>query len=40
MNKFVIAITGPAGVGKSTVAEGVARSFDKCVNIERIILSM
>lgn len=34
MNKFVIAITGPAGVGKSTVAEGVARSFDKCVNIE------
>lgn len=34
MNKFIIAITGPAGAGKSTVSEKLAKQFDDCVNIE------
>jgi hypothetical protein len=31
---FVLAITGPTGAGKSTVAEKIARQFDRCVNID------
>ncbi|SRR6266550_1801564 len=34
MNQFVLAITGPAGSGKSTVAEKLAKQLDKCVNID------
>ena len=34
MKDFVLAITGPAGSGKSTVAERIAKSFQKCVNID------
>jgi ribose 1,5-bisphosphokinase PhnN len=31
---FVLAITGPSGVGKSTVATRLAKQLEKCVNIE------
>ena len=31
---FVLALTGPAGSGKSTVAEKVAKLSDRCVNID------
>jgi hypothetical protein len=31
---FVIAITGPAGAGKSTTAKRVARIVERCVNID------
>ena len=34
MNHFVLAITGPAGSGKSTVAEKLAKQLDRCVNID------
>lgn len=34
MTKFVLAITGPAGSGKSTVGEKLAKKLDKCVNID------
>ena len=34
MDKKVIAITGPAGSGKSTIGEKLAKSLDKCVNID------
>ena len=34
MNKKIIAITGPAGSGKSTLGEKVAKSLDECVNID------
>lgn len=29
-----MAITGPAGAGKSTIGEALAKSFPKCVNID------
>jgi hypothetical protein len=32
--KFVLAITGPTGAGKSTVAEKLAKQLDRCVNID------
>lgn len=32
--KFVLAITGPTGAGKSTVAGMLAKRLDKCVNID------
>lgn len=32
--QLAIAITGPAGAGKSTVAEMLAKRIEKCVNIE------
>lgn len=32
--QFVLAITGPAGSGKSTVASLLAKKIDKCVNID------
>ena len=31
---FVVAITGPAGAGKSTVASKLAEKIDRCVNID------
>lgn len=31
---FVLALTGPAGSGKSTVAEKLAKQADRCVNID------
>jgi len=34
MSSFVLAITGPAGSGKSTVANLLAKQIDKCVNID------
>jgi adenylate kinase family enzyme len=34
MSHFVLAITGPAGAGKSTVGEKIAKSFRRCVNID------
>ncbi len=34
MNNFILALTGPTGSGKSTVGERVAKSFDRCVNID------
>lgn len=34
MKQFVLAITGPAGAGKSTVGEKVAKKFERCVNID------
>lgn len=34
MNKFVLAVTGPTGSGKSTVGERIAKSFERCVNID------
>ena len=33
-NHFVLALTGPAGAGKSTVGEKLAKQLDKCVNID------
>ncbi len=33
-NKIVIAITGPTGSGKSTVADKLAKQIDHCVNID------
>ena len=32
--KFILAITGPAGSGKSTVAGKLAEQIDQCVNID------
>ena len=34
MNKFVLAITGPAGSGKSTIGEKLAKQLEHCVNID------
>ncbi len=34
MSNSVIAITGPAGAGKSTVGEKVAKQLKRCVNID------
>jgi predicted kinase len=34
MTQFVLAITGPTGSGKSTVAEKLAKQLDRCVNID------
>lgn len=34
MSKFVLAVTGPTGSGKSTVGERIAKSFERCVNID------
>jgi cytidylate kinase len=34
MKQFVLAITGPAGSGKSTVGEKVAKKLERCVNID------
>jgi broad-specificity NMP kinase len=34
MKHFVLAITGPAGSGKSTVSERVAKKLERCVNID------
>lgn len=34
MSSFVLALTGPTGAGKSTVGEEIAKSFDRCVNID------
>jgi len=31
---FVLAITGPAGAGKSTIGEKLAKRLEKCVNID------
>lgn len=33
-DKIILAITGPTGSGKSTVAEKVAKQIDQCVNID------
>lgn len=33
-SKFVIAITGPAGSGKSTVGGNLAKQIEQCVNID------
>ena len=33
-HKFTLAITGPTGSGKSTVAEKLAKQIDQCVNID------
>ena len=34
MKGFVVAIAGPAGAGKSTVAKILSKRIDKCVNIQ------
>jgi len=34
MSNFVLAVTGPAGSGKSTVASLLAKKIDNCVNID------
>jgi hypothetical protein len=34
MKQFVLAITGPAGAGKTTVGEKVAKKLERCVNID------
>jgi 2-phosphoglycerate kinase len=34
INRFVIAITGPAGSGKTTVASILAKKIERCVNID------
>ncbi len=34
MSRFILAITGPAGSGKSTVAIKLAKQLDKCVNVD------
>ena len=34
MRKFVLAITGPAGTGKSTIGEKAAKKLERCVNID------
>ncbi|MEI6481692.1 MAG: hypothetical protein WCO19_05340 [Candidatus Saccharibacteria bacterium] len=34
MNRFVLAITGPAGSGKTTVGGALAKKLDRCVNID------
>jgi adenylate kinase family enzyme len=33
-SKIALVITGPAGVGKSTVAEKLAKQLGHCVNID------
>ncbi|MBI2798501.1 (d)CMP kinase [Candidatus Saccharibacteria bacterium] len=33
-NKFVVAITGPTGSGKSAVAKRLAKQIPDCANIE------
>jgi adenylylsulfate kinase-like enzyme len=32
--KFVLAITGPTGAGKSTIGDKLAKQLDQCVNID------
>lgn len=34
MSRIVLALTGPTGSGKTTIGEGLAKSLDKCVNID------
>jgi ribose 1,5-bisphosphokinase PhnN len=34
MSRFVLAITGPTGSGKSAIAQRVAKSLKSCVNID------
>jgi 2-phosphoglycerate kinase len=33
-HSFVLALTGPAGAGKSTIGEKLAKQLDSCVNID------
>jgi tRNA uridine 5-carbamoylmethylation protein Kti12 len=34
MKRFVIAITGPTGSGKTTIGEKLAKRLERCVNID------
>jgi len=34
MKQFVLALTGPAGAGKSTIGEKLAKSLERCVTID------